>query len=176
MPMYRYAEANPLRRIVRQAASTRPMAWLFARILHRIDGVTYRATRGRTTASMWSTGLPMVMLTTTGARTGQPRTVPVVGIPHGDQLVLIASNYGQQRHPAWYHNIRAQPAVSVAVHGVTREYVAHELAGAERESRFEDAIQVHPGWLHYQTWAGDRQIPVILLDPVTGKPMRNDVA
>ena len=170
MLMYRYAEANPLHRAVRRVVSTRPVAWLFARILHRIDGVTYRATRGRTTASMWSSGLPMVMLTTTGARTGQARTMPVVGVPHGDQLVLIASNYGQQRHPAWYHNLRAHPRVSVDVGGVTREYVAHELSGAERDSRFEDAVQVHPGWLQYQTWAGDRRIPVILLDPVAGKP------
>ena len=165
--MYRYAEASRLRRAIRRAVTTRPVAWLSTRVLHRIDRVAYRATGGRTTVSSWLSGLPVVMLTTTGARTGLPRTTPVLGIPHGDQLVVIAANFGKESNPAWYHNMTARPRVSVAVEGVTREYVAQELAGTERECQFAEAVQMNPGWLRYRTRAGSRQIPVLRLDPVT---------
>ena len=69
----------------------------------------YRASRGRATFTSWTTGLPIVMLTTTGAKSGRTRTLPVLGLPNDGNLVVIASNYGQDRNPAWYHNLRAQP-------------------------------------------------------------------
>ncbi len=168
--MYRYTEAGALRRIVRQATTSRPLAWLIARILHRIDRVAYRSTRGRFTFSRWMSGLPVVMLTTTGARTGQPRTTPVLGIPATDGLVVVAANFGQLHHPAWYYNLRAHPRVSVTADGMTREYDAHELTGEERDQQFQEAVQMNPGWLRYRTWAGDRQIPVIRLDRVVSEP------
>lgn len=164
--MHTYAEAGALRRLVRQASTSRPLAWLSARILHRIDRAVYRATRGRITFSMWVSGLPVVLLSTTGARTGQPRTTPVLGIPDGDRLVVIAANFGQRHHPAWYYNLRARPRASVIVDGVAREYEAHQLAGDERERQFQAAVQLNPGWLRYRSWAGERQIPVIRLVPL----------
>jgi deazaflavin-dependent oxidoreductase (nitroreductase family) len=54
-------------------------------------------------------GLPVVMLTTTGAKTGRQRTRPVLGIPDGERLILVGSNFGRPHHPAWYHNLRAGP-------------------------------------------------------------------
>ena len=164
--MQSYAEASAVRRIVRQAAASRPVAWLSARILHRIDHVVDRATGGRSTFSQWVSGLPVVLLTTTGARTGRSRTTPVLGIPDGDRLIVIASNFGKQQHPAWYHNLRAQPDVSVTVDGVTQAYVAHQLSGADRDREFDRALRLNPGWLRYRTWAGQREIPVFRLDPV----------
>lgn len=107
----------------------------------------------------------MVLLTTTGAKTGLRRTTPVLGIRDGDRLVVIASNFGQQQHPAWYHNLRAHPRVSAIVDGVTREY-EHQLTGEEGERQFEVAVQLNPGWVRYGRWAGERQIPVIRLEPV----------
>ncbi len=164
--MYQYTEAGVLRRVVRQATTSRPLAWLSARILPSIDRVVFRATQGRTTFSMWLSGLPVVLLTTMGSRTGQPRTTPVLGIPDGDRLVVVAANFGKRNHPSWYHNARAHPRVSVAVDGVAREYEAHELMGEERDRQFQEAVRMNPGWLRYRTWAGDRQIPVIRLDRV----------
>ena len=166
--MDRYAEVSMLRRGVRQATTSRPVAWLSARVLHRIDHVVDRATGGRTTFSRWVSGLPVVLLGTTGARTGRPRTTPVLGTPDGDGFVVIASNFGKQQHPAWYHNLRARSRASVTVDGVTREYEAHELSGEERERQFQVAVGLNPGWLRYRTWAGDRQIPVMRLDPLVG--------
>ncbi len=106
------------------ACLSRPWAWLSARVLHRIDRVACRATRGRTTFSAWMSGLPVVLLTTTGARMGQPRTTPVLGIPAGDGLVVIAASFGRREHPAWYHNLRADPRVTVTVTSVRRTYDA----------------------------------------------------
>lgn len=83
---------------------------------------------------------------------------------------MIASNFGQRHHPGWYHNVRAHPRVSITLDGVARGYEAHELAGDERERQFQAAVQLNPGWLRYRTWAGERQIPVLRLDPVVIEP------
>ena len=87
----------------------------------------YRASRGRATFTSWMTGLPIVMLTTTGAKSGRRRTLPVLGVPNDGNLVVIASNYGQDRNPAWYHNLRAHPRASITFQGERREVVAREL-------------------------------------------------
>ena len=104
----RYREANPIQRVTRWSAATAPISWFSARVLHHLDRLIYRLTRGRHTLSSRVSGLPVVMLTTTGAKTGQQRTSPVLGVPDGEDLVVIASNWGQRHHPAWYHNLRAQ--------------------------------------------------------------------
>ena len=164
--MYSYAEAGVLRRMVRQAVTSRPVAWLSVRLLHHIDGLAHRATRGRFTFSRWVSGLPVVRLTTIGARTGRPRTTPVLGIPDGEGLVIIASNFGEPRHPAWYFNLRAHPQASITADGnVAHLYRARELIGEERDRQFEKAVRMNPGWLRYRAWAGERQIPVLRLDP-----------
>jgi deazaflavin-dependent oxidoreductase (nitroreductase family) len=161
----RYVDADPVRRLIRRATTSRPLAWLSARVLHRIDGVVVRATKGRGTFSGWVSGLPVVLLTTTGARSGLARTTPVLGIPDDDALIVLAANFGKTTHPSWFHNVRATPAVSVAVDGVTREYDAVVLAGAERDRWFERAVELNPGWLRYRRWAGERAIPVVRLQP-----------
>jgi hypothetical protein len=82
------------------------MSWLYGRVLHHIDRLVYRLTRDRHTLGSWVAGLPVVMLTTTGAKTGQQRTSPVIGVPNGDNLVVVASNWGrlvlrhQRPHPS----------------------------------------------------------------------------
>jgi deazaflavin-dependent oxidoreductase (nitroreductase family) len=164
-PVPGHRDTGAVRRLVRRVAATRPVAWLCARLLHRIDLVVYRASGGRATFSSWVSGLPVVMLTTTGARTGRRGTLPLVGIPDGDRMVLIASNYGRRHNPAWYHNLRAHPRASVSVGGVTRRVTAHELDGEERERYFRRGVEVYPGWMQYRRRAAHRRIPVIRLDP-----------
>lgn len=89
-----YREATPIQRFMGWSAATAPMSWLYARVLHHLDRLSYRLTRGRHTLASWLSGLPVVLLTTTGAKTGQQRTSPVLGVPEGDDLVVIASNWG----------------------------------------------------------------------------------
>lgn len=159
-------QASAFRMLMRRTVGTRPMAWLGARTLHHIDGLVYRLTRGRSTFSTWMSGLLVVMLTTTGARTGRQRTLPVLGIPDGENLIVIASNFGQQHHPAWYHNLRAHPRAWVAVDGVTQQVEAHVLSGQERDLWYERGIAINPGWVRYRERAA-RQIPVIRLEPTS---------
>jgi deazaflavin-dependent oxidoreductase (nitroreductase family) len=116
----RYREAGPIQRFTRWSAATAPMSWLCARVLHHLDRLVDRRTRGRHTLSSWVSGTLMVMLTTTGAKTGRQRTSPVLSVPDGDNLVVIASNWGQRQHPAWYHNLCVHPTATVTVGDVPR--------------------------------------------------------
>lgn len=163
---------NPVQRVVRSLIATRPAVWFLSRAMHHIDAAVFRASGGRATASTLFTGLPILNLTTTGARSGQPRTVTLVGIPDGERLILIASNWGQARHPGWYHNLRANPQVSVASRGQARAYTARELSGAERDTAWERAVTLYPGYRGYAARAGGRDIPVIALEPAlsSGRP------
>jgi deazaflavin-dependent oxidoreductase (nitroreductase family) len=164
--VYELRQANPLRRMVRITASWRPMSWFYARTLHHIDRAVYRLSGGRATFASWVAGLPIVMLTTTGAKSGRRRTLPLVALPDGDNLVVIASNYGQHGNPAWYYNLRANPTATVAFEGVTREMRARELAGEERERHYSRGIEIYPGWTAYRERAAHRQIPVVELSPL----------
>ena len=105
------------------------------------------------------------MLTTTGAKSGRRRTLPVLGVPHDGRLVVIASNYGQYRNPAWYHNLRANPRARIAFEGAERDVVARELTGEERERWYARGIDIYPGWTHYRRRAAHRRIPVVELTP-----------
>lgn len=154
-----------MQRIVRRQAATRPMARVYGVIQQPLDELVYRLSSGRTTVSGWLSGLEIAMLTTTGARTGVPRTVPVLPLPDGDRTILIASNFGRPHHPSWYHNLRAHPAATIVLGGITREVVARKLEGAEREKCYRRGEEVFPGFSSYRRWAR-REIPVLSLDPV----------
>jgi F420H(2)-dependent quinone reductase len=91
---------DPLRRLVRKAAEIVPMSGIRPRLVVGIDREVFRLSCGRTTMSALVSGLPIVMLTTTGARTGHARAVPVLGLPDDDRLILIASNFGTPSTPA----------------------------------------------------------------------------
>jgi deazaflavin-dependent oxidoreductase (nitroreductase family) len=160
-----YERAGVFQRVVRRTASTRLMAKIYGRIQQPLDRLVFRLTRGRTTLSAWLSGITVVMLTTTGARSGQPRTLPVVGLVEAERVIVIASNFGRARNPGWYHNLRAHPRASVRVDGATRGVEAHELPEAEAERYLEYAARYYPGFARYREWSG-RRIPVLSLVPV----------
>jgi deazaflavin-dependent oxidoreductase (nitroreductase family) len=159
-----YRQANPVQRAMRRFAASTPGSWLFARVLHRIDRPVYRLTRGRHTFASLVSGIPVVMLTTRGVRSGVPRTVPVLGLPTDDGLAVIASNFGQERHPAWYHNLRANPEGKVRVNGVTRAFRASEAEGEVRARIWQEGLRVYPGWSQYERRASNRRIAVFVLE------------
>ena len=163
--MYGYEQTNWPRRVMRQSGAVPPITWFYARALHHIDHVVYGLTRGRATFTSWVSGLPIVMLTTTGAKSGRPRTLPLLGVPHDGALVVIASNYGQLHNPAWYYNLRAHPAATIIFEGERREVVARELNGEERERWYARGVEIYPGWTEYRKRAAHRTIPVIELRP-----------
>ena len=106
-----------------------------------------------------------VHLTTIGARTGADRTVPLRGHPHGDGLVIVASNWGGPRNPGWYHNLRAHPDVRVAIDGRGIAMRARVARGAERERLFAAVKATAPQFGAYARKT-KRTIPVVVLEPV----------
>jgi F420H(2)-dependent quinone reductase len=128
-----------------------------------LDRLLLQFTRGR--CSIAALLYPTLILTTIGARSGQPRSVPLSFMPDGDQIVLIASNFGGTRNPAWYSNLRANPRADVTFRGRTRTFIAHEAGGIERDELWRRAVAYYPGYQAYQRRTGGRIIPIIVLTP-----------
>lgn len=158
--------ANLLQRSLRRAGATAPGSKVFRKVLHHIDKPVARITRGKHTAASLLAGLPIVMLITTGAKSGKRRTVPLLGLPVDGGVAVIASAYGQERHPAWYYNLRAHPHCEFAVDGVRRRARAVEATGARREEIWQRGLQIYPGMAKYEVRAAHRTIHVFVLEPV----------
>ena len=153
---------------MRRLAQSRAGAWVFARSLHHVDRAAYRLSGGRGTFSSFASGLPVAMLATTGARSGLRRTSPVLAIPHGDALIVVATNWGGRGHPSWYYNLRADPEATVTVRGESRALRARELHGDERAHAFAHAASIYPGFRLYEKRVTTREIPVLRLEAGTG--------
>src|ERR1700739_1891026 len=110
-----FDDSNAVYRVMRNFASTKVGVALFRPTAHHLDRLVAKLTGGRTTFTGIAAGIPAVMLTTTGAKSGEPRTLAVFGIPHPDGLGLIASNWGGEKHPAWYYNLKANPTATVSI-------------------------------------------------------------
>jgi deazaflavin-dependent oxidoreductase (nitroreductase family) len=127
--------------------------------LHRL---LYRASGGRLGRSL--RGAPILLLTTTGRRTGQARTWPLCYLAAGEALILVAAAAGAPHDPAWYRNLRADPRVRVQLGGTTRPMVAHIASGAERARLWARLLARFPVCAGYQQRAG-RALPVVILRP-----------
>ncbi|WP_238443947.1 nitroreductase family deazaflavin-dependent oxidoreductase [Salsipaludibacter albus] len=152
-------------RMVTRFAASGPGSWVFARLLHHVDRPVHRLSRGRHTATSLVSGLPVAMVTTTGARSGQSRTVPLVAVPTSDGLAVVASNYGQPRHPGWYHNLVADPHGTVSVDGRSWSFRAELAEGARRDRIWARCLRIYPGFATYTRRAADRDIAVFVLLP-----------
>lgn len=161
------SQYNLFHRAVQKFASTRPGAWFGSRVLHHFDRAFFKLSGERATLTSYLSGLPMVMLTTTGARSGQPRTTPLVAIRDPDnprRFALIASNWGQDRHPAWYHNLKANPCAHCVIDGAAGEYRAREASGDEYAFFWQRASQTYLGYTLYRRRVGRRRIPILVLE------------
>ncbi|MBP2471404.1 deazaflavin-dependent oxidoreductase (nitroreductase family) [Crossiella equi] len=107
-------------------------------------------------------GTDLVLLTTTGARSGQPRTAPVVYHRVGQELVVVASNGGAHQHPAWYHNLVANPAGTAEIGTEKFGFLAVPLTGADRDRAFAEVVAHSPGFGEFAE-STDRVIPVVAL-------------
>ncbi len=104
----------------------------------------------------------MLLLTTIGAKSGQPRTTPMMYIPDGNRLIVLASNAGAPNHPDWYHNLVAHPQVTVEAKGETYVATATITTGAERHQLWEMVAAQYPFFNEHQAKI-TRQIPLIVL-------------
>ena len=139
---------------------------LLERAVPRLDRAFYRATCGRTSLSGLLSGLPVVLLTTTGARTRQPRSVLLLALHDADRIVVTGANWGGARNPAWYHNLLATPSATVTTGRLGRPVVAYEAEGAERERLWAEGLARVPVRLgEGRTDNPHRRIPVVVLTP-----------
>lgn len=106
---------------------------------------------------------PLILMTTTGAKTGQPRIIPLMYVPDGDRILAVASKGGSPKHPEWYNNLLAHPEVTVEVGNEKFNAVARVLTGEERERAFARAAEVFSPYAEYQKKT-PREIPVIALE------------
>lgn len=162
---YEIGPANTAQRMTQRVTSTAGGAWISQRTLYPIDRAVFRWSKGRRSVAGTMAGLPVILLTTTGAKTGQERTMPLVATPWGNDIALIGSNYGQERTPGWVFNLEADPTATVAYRGVSVPVTARPLDDDEADAVFEKAAAVYPGYGKYRQRADHRKIRVFLLEP-----------
>ncbi len=156
------ARASRLRVRLRRAA---------IKALSRTHLVLYRASRGRLLGSV--AGMPVLLLTTTGRRSREPRTTPLTFFRDGDDLVVIGSNGGADRAPDWLLNLRVHPDAVVTIGGERLPVRATTAAAAERERLWPWITAQHAGYAEYQQRT-TRQIPVVLLSPASDRARGDD--
>jgi deazaflavin-dependent oxidoreductase (nitroreductase family) len=141
-------------------------AWPLLGRLTDVHTAVYRASGGRVGHRLPGMA-PMLLLDHTGARSGVRRTTPMVYVRDGANLVIIASKGGHPKHPAWYHNLLANPDTAVQVGTEHRQVRARIAGGEERARLWALALTVYSGYDDYQKRTG-REIPVVVLEPRAG--------
>lgn len=126
-----------------------------------LDKLVYRATGGRRGLSPPSS---VLLLTTTGRKTGQPRQVPVLYLTEGPNLWVVASNYGGERHPGWSANLLANPDATVTVRGSDRPVRARLASDDEKKTLWPRLLELYPTWKAYASWT-DRAFRLFCLEP-----------
>lgn len=171
---YSVRPANRGQRVIQRVASTRAGSWTFARTAHHCDAFLLRATKGRATLAGLVAGIPVVTVTTTGRRSGQRRTMPLLGVPTGDDLALVGTNFGQAAAPAWALNLAADPRGQVTYRDRTVAVVAREATDVEREAVLRTAASIYPGYDRYRERITSRPIPVLVLEVDAARDQTDD--
>ncbi|MEY2454609.1 MAG: hypothetical protein QOD92_4183 [Acidimicrobiaceae bacterium] len=137
---------------------------LFARYANVLHRAVIKGTGGRIGGTGF--GMPVVILTTTGRKTGKERTTMLTTPVHDDnRVVLVASYGGDDRHPAWFLNVRDNPDVELEMRGKKRTMHAHVASGEEKEVLWPQVVSAYKGYAQYQTKT-ERDIPLVILEPV----------
>jgi deazaflavin-dependent oxidoreductase (nitroreductase family) len=156
---------NPLQRASRWMAKSKFGGWMALNVANKVDPYLMRASRGRLKLP---SGTPTILLTHTGAKSGNKRTTPLVYFTDGPNAVMIASQTGKAKHPAWFHNLTAHPDVELWAGGRGGAYRAREADGEERDQLWKLATKLYPGYDDYQRRAdaAGRRIPVVVCEPL----------
>ena len=134
-----------------------PEAWV------RDQVETYEATDGKEAGDL--RGMPVVVLTTKGAKSGKLRKQALMRVEHDGHYAVVASLGGAPKHPVWYFNIKAEPLVELQDGAVRKDYTAREVTGEEKALWWERSVAAYPDYADYQEKT-DREIPVFVLDAV----------
>ena len=125
----------------------------------------YESSGGTKGTTLRDTGLPVIIVTHTGNKTGAIRKTPLMRVEHDGQYAVVASLGGAPKNPVWYYNIKAHPRVELQDGDVSKEYEAREVTGDEKVVWWERAVEAWPDYAEYQTKT-DRQIPVFVLTAI----------
>jgi deazaflavin-dependent oxidoreductase (nitroreductase family) len=150
-------------RLLIALAATPFGGWLVLYVLTTLDTPIMRLSKGRYCLSSILTGIPTLLLTTQGAKSGQPRSVPLLVVKDGSDLIVIASATGIDHNPAWYYNLKAHPQVEILMDGQVRKVTAREVEGEERQRLWQKAVEVYWPYRVYEQRASHRRIPVMVL-------------
>ncbi len=151
-----------LKALVEPVARTRAGRWWLINVSPRLDRAIFRLSGGRFT----SIPVPILTLVHTGARTGRRRENLLTYFTDDGDLIVMASNYGRDRHPAWYYNVKARPEVDVRAAGQVVRCRAMVTTGEDRDRLWELAKRLTRTYADYETRADNREIQVVRLRPV----------
>ena len=163
---YELPRPNGFQRAVWRITSSRPGAWLFAKTAHHIDLFLLKMSKQKWTVARVLAGIPVITLVTTGARSGQRRSTPLLGVPMGDDLAIIGTRFGQHGTPGWYFNLRKQPTAEVICNGRTVGVAAREAQGDEWQDAWQRARQLYSGYEAYGRRITDRQVHIMVLSAI----------
>lgn len=110
-------------------------------------------------------GMPIILLTSVGAKSGKLRKTPLMRVEHNGEYAVVASLGGAPKHPVWYYNLEKHPQVELQDGPVKKDYLAREVTGDEKAVWWERAVAAYPDYAEYQTKT-PRQIPVFVLTPI----------
>ena len=154
---YRHSTANPAQSAVRWLGGTRVAGWVFSRTLRHLDTAVSRFTGGRHSAPSLLTGIAVLTVTTTGRRSGAPRTSHLIATPLDGDLALLGTNFGQPSTPAWVLNLEADPECTVTDRGRSVRARARHATPTEVEEVFARAATFYEGYRHYRSRIDDRR-------------------
>jgi deazaflavin-dependent oxidoreductase (nitroreductase family) len=148
--------------IVERVGGSKPFLRIAPKIVPPIDRFVHRVSGGRMT--MTQLYLPTILLTTTGRKSGEPRTAPLATLPDGDRWIVVGSNFGREHHPAWTHNLLANPEASLVFRGTTYQVKGRLIDEQEREELWPEIIKMWPNFNKYSDYAGGRELRVFSLE------------
>jgi len=152
---------GPIKTVMERMMGSKVSEWFGLNAGGKIDRWLLTRSNGRFALLV---GWPIGLLETIGARSGQPRATAVMYLERADQLVLVASKGGAPEHPAWYHNVCANPDVRFRWKGRAERFVARVATDAERRALWPQILDLYPGYETYQGRTGGRVIPLVLLE------------
>jgi deazaflavin-dependent oxidoreductase (nitroreductase family) len=155
---------NALQKLLHRFIMLRPVTAFFAPRIHLLDSALLKFTKGKFTAAE-ILGWNIVQVTTTGAKTNQSRTLPLLALFDQEKIALIASSFGREHNPGWYYNLKAHPECDVQFNGRSAAYVSCELSGEEYDRYWSLANSYYSGYEKYKQRAAHRHIPIMLLEP-----------
>ncbi|MBJ7355152.1 MAG: nitroreductase family deazaflavin-dependent oxidoreductase [Thermoleophilaceae bacterium] len=153
---------NAALKAMEAAVATPPGTWFFKHVVSHIEPAMIKASRGKL---QFGSG-PRVNVTAPGRKSGEPRTATLLYFTRGDEVILVASNFGGESLPAWYHNVTAAGGAELQWRGGGGRYTAREAEEPERTALFELAKKMYRGYGAYaRKTEGIRKIPVLILTP-----------